>query len=268
MADTKVYGLYDFDTGTIIGTIPVANGGTDLSSITQGGLWYASAANIISVLTKDTNATRYLANTGTSNNPAWGQVNLANGVTGLLPYTNTTGIAGSGANSDITSLASITTPLSRAQGGTGYAQAIAPLFATQHAAVSHTGNTLETTLFTITIPGGTLGANGRIRIDGSLFSTNSVNIKTWRLKFGGTLFARSYLTTTDCNADFNVAIWNENATNAQSGTVYFHVINHSSATIIGAIDTTVDQPLIITAQLALGTETATLRGVAVEISKP
>jgi hypothetical protein len=37
----------------------------------------------MTTLVKDTNATRYLSNTGTSNNPAWAQVDLSNGVTGL-----------------------------------------------------------------------------------------------------------------------------------------------------------------------------------------
>jgi hypothetical protein len=39
-------------------------------------------------LAKDTNSTRYLSNTGSSNNPAWAQVNLTNGVSGSLPVTN------------------------------------------------------------------------------------------------------------------------------------------------------------------------------------
>lgn len=46
------------------------------------------------VLAKDTNATRYLSNTGTSNNPAWAQINLANGVTGNLPPANLNGGTG------------------------------------------------------------------------------------------------------------------------------------------------------------------------------
>src|SRR6185312_3218356 len=37
---------------------------------------------------KSATATRYLSNTGSSNNPAWAQVNLANGVTGELPLSN------------------------------------------------------------------------------------------------------------------------------------------------------------------------------------
>ena len=51
----------------------------------QGG----SAANTLSALGKSTTATRYLANTGTNNNPQWDQVNLTNGVTGV-PVSQTT----------------------------------------------------------------------------------------------------------------------------------------------------------------------------------
>lgn len=54
----------------------------------QGDILYGSATNVVSMLAKDTNATRYLSNTGTSNAPAWAQVNLANGVTGNLPVSN------------------------------------------------------------------------------------------------------------------------------------------------------------------------------------
>lgn len=54
----------------------------------QGDLLYASAADNFVRLAKSATATRYLANTGTTNNPAWDQVNLANGVTGALPIAN------------------------------------------------------------------------------------------------------------------------------------------------------------------------------------
>jgi hypothetical protein len=63
-------------------------GGTGQTTVAQGDLMYGSAANTWSKLAKDTNATRYLSNTGASNNPAWAQVNLANGVTGNLPVAN------------------------------------------------------------------------------------------------------------------------------------------------------------------------------------
>ena len=59
----------------------------------QGDLLIASAANTPQRLAKDTNSTRVLTNTGTSNNPAWAQVALATGVSGTLPVAN----GGSGA---------------------------------------------------------------------------------------------------------------------------------------------------------------------------
>jgi hypothetical protein len=74
--------------GQTAGTVGVIGGGTGLTSVAQGDLLYGSATNVYSRLSKDTNATRYLSNQGTSNNPSWNQVNLANGVTGNLPVTN------------------------------------------------------------------------------------------------------------------------------------------------------------------------------------
>jgi hypothetical protein len=66
----------------------VTNGGTGLATVTQGDTLYASATNTLTALAKNATATRYVSNTGTSNNPAWAQVNLANGVTGNLPVAN------------------------------------------------------------------------------------------------------------------------------------------------------------------------------------
>jgi hypothetical protein len=54
----------------------------------QGDLLYASGTDNFVLLPKNTTATRYLANTGTSNNPAWSQIDLTNGVTGALPFAN------------------------------------------------------------------------------------------------------------------------------------------------------------------------------------
>lgn len=63
----------------------------------QGDIFYSTAANAMTTLAKNTTATRYLSNTGPSNDPAWEQVNLANGVTGTLPVGN----GGTGATSFI-----------------------------------------------------------------------------------------------------------------------------------------------------------------------
>jgi hypothetical protein len=61
--------------------------GTALACV-QGDLFYGSGVNAVSNLAKDANATRYLSNQGSNNNPSWNQVNLANGVTGNLPVAN------------------------------------------------------------------------------------------------------------------------------------------------------------------------------------
>ena len=55
---------------------------------TLGDIIYASGANTPARLAKDTNSTRVLTNTGTSNVPAWAQVTLTSGVTGTLPVGN------------------------------------------------------------------------------------------------------------------------------------------------------------------------------------
>lgn len=72
------------------GQLANSRGGTgqDSSAWAQGDIPYISATGVWNHLPKDTNATRYLSNTGTTNNPAWAQINLANGVTGLLSGTN------------------------------------------------------------------------------------------------------------------------------------------------------------------------------------
>jgi hypothetical protein len=72
-------------TNGVVNTLPVTNGGTGLSTATQGDILYASGANTYVALPKSTTATRYLANTGTSNNPAWSQIDLTNGVINTLP---------------------------------------------------------------------------------------------------------------------------------------------------------------------------------------
>ena len=88
---TNITTLGTISTGTWNGTlISVSKGGTGLNTVSQGDIIYASALDTLTLLTKSTTATRYLANTGVSNGPQWDQVNLANGVTGDLPFANLT----------------------------------------------------------------------------------------------------------------------------------------------------------------------------------
>jgi hypothetical protein len=81
------WGLVDVSV-SVTGVLPIANGGTNLATWTQGDVVYASTANVLAGLAKSATATRYLANTGTSNAPKWDQVDLSNGVTGNLGVTH------------------------------------------------------------------------------------------------------------------------------------------------------------------------------------
>jgi hypothetical protein len=66
----------------------VTGGALTLPAILQGDLMYGSSSGGMSALNKNTTASRYLANTGTTNNPAWDQVDLTNGVKNALPVAN------------------------------------------------------------------------------------------------------------------------------------------------------------------------------------
>lgn len=81
--------------------IPAQYGGIglDSSAWVQGDIPYISATGVWNHLAKNTTASRYLSNSGTSNNPAWAQIDLTNGVTGTLP------IASGGTNNGSLSVA-------------------------------------------------------------------------------------------------------------------------------------------------------------------
>lgn len=70
------------------GSMGPTQGGTGLTTVAQGDLLYGDAPNSWARLPKDINATRVLTNTGASNGPAWAQLNLTNGVSGILPSAN------------------------------------------------------------------------------------------------------------------------------------------------------------------------------------
>jgi uncharacterized protein DUF5907 len=81
-----IYVWYETDTGETFvydTTWHQVSSAAALPVVAQGDLLYGSAANTISTLAKNASATRYLSNTGSSNNPAWAQVAISTGVSGL-----------------------------------------------------------------------------------------------------------------------------------------------------------------------------------------
>lgn len=71
----------------VVGVLPVANGGTDISSYTVGAVLYASASNVVNQLL-DVATGNVLLSGGLVTAPAYGKVGLTTHVSGVLPVVN------------------------------------------------------------------------------------------------------------------------------------------------------------------------------------
>lgn len=135
--------------------------------------------------------------------------------------------------------------------------------------IAHTGTTDETVIATVTIPGGTMGLNGCIRVTTHWNYTNSANNKIMRVRFGGIGGTGYFSTTQTTTANFlNMCmIWNAGAANAQKGMVALGAVFGSSAgaQLTGTVDTSAATTLVMTAQLANTGETITLEAYTVEL---
>ncbi len=131
---------------------------------------------------------------------------------------------------------------------------------------SHTGSTSETTLATVSVPAGAMGANGVLHVTTTWSYTNSANTKTNRLRFGGTSFLANAVTTT-ATVRIENQIHNVNSEGAQKGWVSNGAAfgTGSGSSITASIDTTTAQNITLTATLANAGETITLESYLVEI---
>jgi hypothetical protein len=135
------------------------------------------------------------------------------------------------------------------------------------AALSHTGNTSETTLATVSIPAGMIGPNGFLKVTTLWTYTNSANNKTPRIKYGGTTFKDPTLTTTSSWENITM-IGNRNnaavqvARGSTQNQVLIPLIASNTA---GAVNSAAAQDVVLTAQLASAGETLTLEYYIIEV---
>lgn len=151
------------------------------------------------------------------------------------------------------------------------APAAAPAFrvlAASAIAASVTGATAETVLATVAVPPGAMGANGVLRITAQWSLTNSANVKTLRTRFSGTAGPAFHASNLTANTSFRhqVEIHNRGVANAQVGMSASVAFGGSGgAAITAAIDTSLAQDIVFSAQLANAGETATLESYLVEL---
>lgn len=139
--------------------------------------------------------------------------------------------------------------------------------------------TSETTLFSYTVPGGTLGSTKAIRVRGafavSFNATGAGNNLTLRLKLGGTTLDTNTITptvamgtTSTDSGIFDITLFATGATNTQEWMYSFLQGNQSAGTVsdifrarkkgTSSADSTIDRDLVITAQYATASTVNTI----------
>lgn len=140
-------------------------------------------------------------------------------------------------------------------------------------AVSHTGNTTETTLATIPIAAGVMGANGAIRVRVRGTCTNNANTKTPRVRLGGiggsSLVGISFTTTGTWM--YELLVQNRNSAASQIASTYGNrttdpvFIEH--ALVTSTVATSSAQDLVITVQLGNAADSISVESYTVETMK-
>lgn len=134
-------------------------------------------------------------------------------------------------------------------------------------AVSHTGNTNETTLATIAVPAGTIGANGQVDIEALFSHTNNANAKNLRIRMGSVILL-FIAPTANAVTQTHTRFANRNS---QASQVLFPVGGTSSwgstTTAVSTLaeNTALAVNITITAQLANAADTITLESYLVKI---
>ena len=130
---------------------------------------------------------------------------------------------------------------------------------------SLTGTVAETELFRQIVPANLIGVSGALVVVPLFSNNNSVGNKTLRIKFGGTTFSEA---TNTANLTCQIFKFITNtALNAQISSA-LSALGFGAAAgdhVIGAIDTTIDQYVTITGQLANALDTMTLEATYIGV---
>ena len=130
-----------------------------------------------------------------------------------------------------------------------------------------TGTTLATTLATITIPAGLIGANGKVKFYPLWSNTNNANTKTLRVVLNGATTAYTGTLQNNVHNSGLLILRNFNSETAQRMSSGMAAGLGSTTGSIAAttVDTTAAVTITITGQLQVGTDTMTLESIFVEI---
>lgn len=138
--------------------------------------------------------------------------------------------------------------------------------------VNGAGDATEATLGTVTVPGGALGPNGRLRINSIWSYTNSANQKLPRIRFGDLATGSQYMSaspTTTATFRDNREIANVNSASSQKGGFGggSGFGTATTAPITSVLDTASDQTILFTSCWtgAVSGENITLESYVVEI---
>ena len=132
--------------------------------------------------------------------------------------------------------------------------------------VSLTGTTAETTMLTIPIKGGLIGANGVLAIQPLWNANNSANSKTLRIKLGATT-CYSYGSVNLLHQDAYINVRNigsessQKTTSGMSGGTGGSVNNYNST----STDTSVDFNIVVTGQLANSADTMAIQAFLITV---
>ena len=136
------------------------------------------------------------------------------------------------------------------------------------AAVVLTGTTLATTLATITIPAGLIGANGKVKFYPLWSNTNNANTKTLRVVLNGATTAYTATLQNNVHNSGLLILRNFNSETAQrmSSGMVAGLGSTTGSIAATTIDTTTPVTVTVTGQLSNSADTMTLEGLFLEIS--